>query len=89
MYKANTGGPIELWTEHTRAFGALFGVGTSDDFATTLWDGSPARVGHQHEQTSYATVPSEQHQWINRLHGTLSPAKAPTALHKRYGGQTT
>jgi hypothetical protein len=76
MYKPSGVGPIEVWTEQVRANGNLYGVGVSDDFATTaLFNGSPARPGHVKDQVNYATSPVET-DWTTRRRGAVSPASA-------------
>ena len=90
MYKPSGVGPIEVWTEHVRANGSMFGVGVSDDWATTaLFNGSPTRPGHVKDQVSYATATVETG-WHERMRGTLTPAKsaAMNPASKRDGQQT-
>jgi hypothetical protein len=75
MYKPAGVGPIEVWTEQIRANGNLYGVGVSDDYATTaFFNGSPARPTHVHDQVTFAISPIET-DWAARRHGTLPPAK--------------
>jgi hypothetical protein len=89
VFKPKAGGAvgaIEVWTEHLRANGDLFGVGVSDDYATTaLFSGSPTRPGHVHDLVSYSVSPAED-SWNTRLHGAASPANTKSSKHE---GQTT
>lgn len=77
-YKTN-GSPIENWPEHLLrnpgSFTSTAGQ-TSDDWRYTAnIDNTPARLGHSHDTTTYAT-PAVEDSWYARLNGTLSPAKA-------------
>ena len=92
VYKAN-GSPCEHWPEHLRlnpgSFTSTAGQ-TSDDWRTTAnIDNMPARLGHSHDSTTYATWATED-SWYARLNGTLSPAKASAgATGSTRGGNLT